>query len=163
MVSELGEGQARFWDICIKLIGGVFGLGAFFTGFQTINIVLARLGFSLIFLGLFLTGCTSPYAAQSVSPSPTPVPVLKTKVLVLSEPAGARIQVNQDYIGDAPIEVKVESNALGYFTRPTSFIATPGNPSPGTTLYVQSKFFLPADPIPKRLFFDNRLVPLSPQ
>jgi hypothetical protein len=118
-------------------------------------------GFLLIFLSFFLSGCASPYTTSSASPSPTPA--LKKKVEILSEPVGARVQVNQDYIGDAPIAVEVETDHSGKFVHPTSFIALPANPSPGKTLYVQSDLFLPDDPIPKRLFFDNRLRPVNPQ
>ena len=121
----------------------------------------SRFGFLLIFFGFFLSGCASPYTASSASPSPTPA--LKKKVQILSKPVGARIQVNQDYIGDAPIEVEVETDHSGNFVRPTSFVASPANPRPGAALYVQSKLFLPYDPIPKRLFFDNRLGPVNPQ
>jgi hypothetical protein len=37
MVREVGEGQARFWDIWIKIIGGLIAIGTLIIGFNTLS------------------------------------------------------------------------------------------------------------------------------
>ncbi len=65
---------------------------------------------------VFGIGCSSPYVAQTPPPSayrpvplvsPVPDQPLKAKVEIISEPAGARIEVNDNYVGDAPITVEI--------------------------------------------------------
>jgi hypothetical protein len=37
MLPEVGEGQARFWDIWIKIIAGLIAIGTLIVGFNTLN------------------------------------------------------------------------------------------------------------------------------
>jgi hypothetical protein len=57
---------------------------------------------------VFGIGCSSPYVAQAPPPSayrpvpsvsPVPAQPAKAKVEIVSEPAGARIEVNDNYVG----------------------------------------------------------------
>ena len=82
---------------------------------------------------VFGIGCSSPYVAKTPPPSSyrqapsvssVPVQPAKAKVEVVSEPAGARIEVNNDYVGDAPITVEIPQNS-GYFTQETVIRALP--------------------------------------
>jgi PEGA domain. len=96
------------------------------------------------------------------------------QVEILSEPPGARIEVNDDYIGDTPITTTFECDIDGRFMEITSIRALPTQPGD----YVQSKLFFGGylnharfaanyspstlnNKIPARIFFDMRLGPVS--
>jgi hypothetical protein len=118
----------------------------------------AGLGLLFISVGFFLFGCASPNAWLSASPKTSPAPALKKKIQIVSEPVGARIEVNQNYIGYAPIAVEIEADQHGDFAHMTSIAASPSGPLPNNTpVYLQSLTFLMGQPIPSRLYFDNRL------
>ena len=84
---------------------------------------------------LSLVGCTPspyPYRAQTPPPSayyrPTPPPTQAQPAIkpieIISDPPGARIEVNDDYVGDAPIVVTV-SRDDGHFKNQTVIRAMP--------------------------------------
>ena len=126
-------------------------------------------------------GCSSyPYWAQTpplsayrpvTSASAVPAQSAKAKVEIISDPAGARIEVNDNYLGDAPITVEIPEKA-GYFTQNTIIRALPTDGGD----YVQAKYFSGSipdawypetvgahrDQIPSRIFFDMRLGPVTP-
>jgi hypothetical protein len=125
-------------------------------------------------------GCSSSqYQAQTPIPSgyrpPPQLPVSyeprTKKVEILSDPAGARIEVNDNYVGDAPITVEIPQRA-SYFTQNTVIRALPAEGGD----YVQVKYFsgsipdawypetvgVHRDQIPSRIFFDMRLGPVTP-
>jgi hypothetical protein len=129
-------------------------------------------------------GCSSsPYRAQTPplsayrpvpsvpSASAVPAQSAKAKVEIISDPAGARIEVNDNYVGDAPITVEIPEKA-GYFTQNTIIRALPTEGGD----YVQAKYFSGSipdawypetvgahrDQIPSRIFFDMRLGPVTP-
>lgn len=82
-----------------------------------------------------------------------------TTTKVISDPPGARIELDDDYIGDAPLEIKWEWLLRErVFDRKHIITALP--------IYsgqqVQLKFFWPGDSIPKTILFDMKLVP-APQ
>lgn len=76
---------------------------------------------------------------------------------VISDPPGARIELDGDYIGDAPLEIQWEGWSLnGLFYRDHTVKALPIYEGQ----YVQSKFFRgglmfrgPRDPVPKTILF----------
>lgn len=70
--------------------------------------------------------------------------------LIISEPSGARIEVQGDYVGEAPIEV-----VLPRYSLPLYVVATPIHDGQ----YQQTKVYHRGDPVPSRIFFDMRLVP----
>jgi hypothetical protein len=114
------------------------------------------LGLLFISVGFFLFGCGSPNAWLTWPKTP-PAPALKKKVQIVSEPVGARIEVNQAYVGDTPIAVEIETDQHGNFARMTPIVAFPSRPLPNNTpVYTQSLTFLMGQPIPSRLYFDNR-------
>jgi hypothetical protein len=134
---------------------------------------------------VFGIGCSSSPSPQTVAQTPpasayrsvssvpsVPVQPGKAKVEILSEPAGARIEVNDDYVGDAPITVEIPQNS-GYFTQETVIRALPTEAGD----YVQSKHFhftlavsygygygteAKVDKIPSRIFFNMHLGPATP-
>ena len=112
--------------------------------------------FSASFFALLL-GCASTSTYK-----PTP-PVYKD-VQIVSEPTGARIEINGDYIGDAPLIAKVRIDEGGRFYSNTIIRAYPkGNG------YVQTRSFLygfgtsESLNCPDRIFLDTNLHYTYPQ
>jgi len=79
---------------------------------------------------------------------------LKTYVTsIVSEPPGARIEVNDEYRGDAPLELKWKSRT-GYFASAVVIRALPIQPGH----QVHERVFEPFSAIPDTVLFDMRLV-----
>ena len=111
-----------------------------------------RLTLPTLAMAFVLIGCSAPLTRQGRI----------KQVLVLSEPVGARIEVNGDYVGDAPLTVTIPCSLNGRFTETTKIRALPIK----SGQYTQSKLFfggfltLRNDLVPSRLFFDMRLAPV---
>lgn len=111
------------------------------------NAVLQSL---IAFIFLVCSGCASH--THAVRP--------RLKVQIVSQPAGARIEVNGQYMGDAPVSVDIESSNDGRFWRDTVIKAYPKD-----TGYTQIKAFNGksrwpiSDAVPPKLFFDTRKEP----
>jgi hypothetical protein len=101
---------------------------------------------------LLCSGC----ASHSNAPLP------RQSVQIVSEPPGARIEINGRYVGDAPTTVEIESSPSGRFWKDTIIKAYPKN-----TGYIQIKAFNGesrwsiSDPIPGRISFDTRTEPAA--
>src|SRR6266481_7227945 len=86
----------------------------------------------------------------------------KQTVQIVSQPPGARIEVNGRYVGDAPTTAEIESSPHGRFWRDTIIKAYPKD-----TGYIQIKAFNGesnwsiSDPIPTRISFDTRTDPTA--
>jgi len=99
---------------------------------------------------LLFSGCASH--TQAVRP--------RLKVEVISQPTGARIEVNGQYVGDAPLSIDIEASTDGRFWRDTIIKAYPKD-----TGYTQIKAFngksrwTISDIVPPKLFFDTRTDP----
>jgi len=99
---------------------------------------------------LMCSGCASH--TQAVRP--------RLKVQIVSQPTGARIEVNGQYVGDAPLFVEIEASSDGRFWRDTIIKAYPKD-----TGYTQIKAFngksrwAISDMVPPKLFFDTRTEP----
>jgi hypothetical protein len=117
---------------------------------------------------VFGAGCSSPYVAQTPPPSAyrpvASVPYKDATIEIISDPAGARIEVDDNYVGDAPITVPIPQNS-GYFNKDTVIRALPTEGGD----YVQAKHFSGASPdvgsrdrIPSRIFFNMHLGPATP-
>jgi hypothetical protein len=84
----------------------------------------------------------------------------RVKVQIVSQPAGAQIEMNGQYIGDAPLSVDIEASNDGRFWRDTVIKAYPKE-----TGYIQIKAFngqstwAISDAVPPRIFFDTRTEP----
>ena len=119
----------------------------------------------------FAVGCSNPYSAHPLSAyqpvSSKPVPYEPKKTQIISEPPGARIEINDNYVGDAPITVELAQRG-DYFDEDTVVRAIPNVAGD----YTQTKRFLtndpwyhpgfPGDKIPWRIFFNMHLVPTTP-
>ena len=45
MVPKVGDAEARFWDICIKIGGGAIAIGTLIIGFNTLTGLLQLAAF----------------------------------------------------------------------------------------------------------------------
>jgi hypothetical protein len=82
-------------------------------------------------------------------------------VEVISDPPGAAIEVNGDYRGRAPCDVKIKGtgNRKIPLLQTTVVKAIPSRPGD----FVQTKYFYDRDDVPRRLFFKMDLGPATPQ
>lgn len=90
-------------------------------------------------------------------------------VAIDSDPQGARIDVNGDYIGKTPTSYVVKGNAdrsfNGSWVQGGDIVFTASPPYDQTNLYVQTKSFSPSaffkqgDHIPENIFFDLHIKP----
>jgi len=100
---------------------------------------------------LLCSGC----ASHSHNPLP------RQSVQIVSEPPGARIEINGRDVGDAPTTVEIESSPNGRFWKDTIIKAYP------KTGYIQIKAFNGesrwsiSDPIPGKISFDTRTDPTA--
>ena len=92
------------------------------------------------------------------APPTTTVATQETEIL--SEPPGARIIVQGDYVGDTPTVVKWEQHGIvgAQFVRVILVEALPVSEGQ----WRQQTLFSPYDRIPRRMFFDTRLRPAEP-
>ena len=119
----------------------------------------------------FAVGCSNPYSAHPLSAdqpvSSKAVPYGPKKTQIISEPPGARIEINDNYVGDAPITVELAQRG-DYFDEDTVVRAIPTEEGD----YTQTKRFLTNDPwyhpgfagdkIPSRILFNMHLVATTP-
>jgi hypothetical protein len=115
-------------------------------------------------------GQQSHYVPASGAAQPPRPPIAATKTIqVMSEPPEARIEVNGDYVGDAPCSIEVPSFADGRFRERTVIRAIPTRGGD----YTQTKIFegyaafnnpyMVSDKIPNRIFFNMNLGPANPE
>jgi hypothetical protein len=78
---------------------------------------------------------------------------VKKNVEILSDPPGARIEVNDEYVGDAPCTVEVVCDGHGRIIGKFELTALPRYPGH----FVQSKSFYGLAQAPARIFFDMRI------
>lgn len=93
------------------------------------------------------------------------------KVAIDSDPQGARIDVNGDYVGKTPTSCVVRGNAdrsfNGSWVQGNDIVFTATPPHEQTNLYEQKKSFSPSaffkqgDHIPENMFFDMHIKPDS--
>jgi hypothetical protein len=95
---------------------------------------------------LTLAGCTTP------APEP-PAPVVEhsREVLVQTIPRGAYVERNNEYIGVAPIVVKVDTTESGRPRRTTRVTAT--DTPTGAHVW---KVLTPGEPVPEKMLMDIR-------
>jgi hypothetical protein len=102
-------------------------------------------------------GCETQYTPPHYEPAP---PTL-VSVEIISDPPGANIEVNDDYIGRTPCVVQIPSRGTArLFVKNTTIRAMPTTPGH----YSQTKWFNglsygDRDTIPRRIFFDMSLGP----
>ena len=106
----------------------------------------------------FLTASTFLLSAGCASHPQAMRPRLK--VQIVSQPVGAKIEINGQYVGDAPLRVDIEASNDGRFWRDTIIKAYPKD-----TGYIQIKAFngksrwTISDNVPPKIFFDTRTDP----
>ena len=95
-----------------------------------------------------LVACESSKTIVSTQPRPTATKTIQ----IIADSPGVRIEVNGDYVGDAPISITVPTDHAK-FTKVTIIRATP-------TLqgeYMQSKYFDATSEVPSRILFSMGL------
>lgn len=75
------------------------------------------------------------------------------EIEIISDPPGAKIEWNNEYLGEAPLE-QVLTGDMGFLTS-IMVIANPVYPGQ----YVQHKLLTGDKPIPKRIYFNMSLIP----
>ncbi|MDO8302305.1 MAG: PEGA domain-containing protein [Sedimentisphaerales bacterium] len=103
----------------------------------------------LLVFAIGLIGCESePYRPTQLNDtSPQPNNFITT---VISAPPGARIEVDNNYVGDAPVDIKWDNQSSDRFSSSHTVKASPLYPSQ----QAQVKSFSLGDKIPKTIFFD---------
>jgi hypothetical protein len=114
---------------------------------------------------LVLVGCESIPPGAERGPHHT----MAYNVLVEASPPGARIEVNGQDMGEAPVRIKIFGDPDGTFHDFGSYYYVVRALPVSTNQYVQTKFFrtghllTPEDHIPARIYFDmNRQAPDYP-
>lgn len=121
---------------------------------------------AIILLALFLISIVGGCETYDTSyHSYTPESYTRTYTTkVISDPPGARIELDGDYIGDAPLEIQWEGwSSNGLFHSSHTVTALPIYEGQ----YVQSKYFRgglmfndPRHPVPKTILFVMTLAPV---
>ena len=84
----------------------------------------------------------------------------RQKVLIASEPAGAKIEINGQYVGDAPTTVEIEASNDGRFWKDTVIKAYPSDTGYTQIIAFNGKSrWAICDVIPPRIFFNTRSEP----
>jgi len=121
---------------------------------------------ALVVAGLLPGGCVPLRAGHAVAESPESSSEKRQRVHrcyeveVISDPPGAHIQVNDDYVGDAPLTIQMKGDRHGRVTQTYRVRADPNIAGD----YVQVKVFkyweyIDSDPVPRRIRFQMNLVP----
>jgi hypothetical protein len=108
---------------------------------------------------------TEPVPASPPPPPAPPQPQFRYKDMrVISQPPGARIELNNGYMGETPLSIKVPCSPDGRFLETVIVRALPTMEGH----YSQTKVFsggytmIRNDQVPGTIFFDMRLGPSNP-
>jgi hypothetical protein len=141
------------------------------TAGATIGAYMTRVAISLavsIITTLLVGGCENGNGGVVADqPNEKPKPEKRARidgyyeVEVISDPPGARIEVNDDYVGDAPLTIRMKGDRKGRVKQDYVVRALPTVPGH----HVQTKFFwhskyIDSDTIPRRILFQMYLVPV---
>jgi PEGA domain len=110
------------------------------------------LAYTIAAVSLIGSGCASHTHTANVRQ--------RQKVLIVSQPPGAKIEVNGRYVGDAPTTVEIESSNDGRFWRDTIIRAYPADTGYTQILAFNGKsHWAFSDLVPPRIVFDTRSAP----
>ena len=110
------------------------------------------LAYTIAAVSLIGSGCASH--THTVRP--------RQKVLIVSQPPGAKIEINGQYVGDAPTTVEIETSSDGRFWRDTIVKAYPADTGYTQILAFNGKsHWAISDVVPPRISFDTRSAPGS--
>jgi hypothetical protein len=113
-----------------------------------------------LFAAISLSLAASLFLICSGCASHTQVIRQRLNIQIASEPVGAKIEVNGQYVGDAPLTVQIEASNDGRFWKDTIIKAYPADKG-----YTQIRAFngksrwTISDLVPPKLFFDTRIDP----
>jgi len=110
----------------------------------------------LVLAGL-LTGCETPLPPGA---EPGPSGTMAYNILIEASEPGARIEVNREHVGNAPLNLKIFGDRDGTFHNFGSYeyliqaFPLVTNQYAQTRVYRTGDVFMPEDRIPDRIFFD---------
>ena len=122
----------------------------------------ARLLLLLPAVALFLVGCETPLPPGA---EPGPHGTMAYDVLVETSSPGARIEANGEYVGEAPVHLKIFGDRDGTFHNFDSEVYVVRALPVATNQFVQSHVFrtggilMSEDKIPRRIYFDMNQPP----
>jgi len=107
---------------------------------------------------MFLAGC----ATFGGPNDPIHQKTLMTEII--SEPPGAKIEINDEYVGETPLTLHIQRvfSPDGLGGGSWSSITIKANPVLGGQ-YVQVKYISMDQPTPKKIYFNMDLGPVAPQ
>lgn len=110
----------------------------------------------LFIMAVLVSGCAG-LNSYAVNPYTNTIQYNEYQVQIISNPPGAKIEVNNDYIGEAPLiwHAHGSQGMLGYIT----IKANPIYPRQ----FVQTKILPGNSPLPRTIYFDMNLAPQSPE
>jgi PEGA domain len=113
-----------------------------------------------VFAAISVSLAASIFLICSGCASHTQVVRQRLNLQIASQPVGAKIEVNGQYVGDAPLTVQIEASNDGRFWKDTIIKAYPADKG-----YTQIRAFngksrwTISDMVPSKLFFDTRIDP----
>ncbi|MFA5271789.1 MAG: hypothetical protein WC412_05570 [Candidatus Omnitrophota bacterium] len=111
----------------------------------------------LMLLALNIVGCaTTPPRIQVVSA------LTDKSTEILSAPPGARIEINNEFVGETPLFVEINRYCNDWTGAEYCNVVINAIPKEKGQ-YAQTKFFDYSVKIPKKIFFDMRLELVSPK
>lgn len=124
-------------------------------------------GITVLMMILFVGGCHTSEKTQNTSSSQQPSRTAKFSVDIVSDPSGAIIEINDDYIGKTPLTVELEGwVATRTFARNHKIVAHPLRAGGYTQVKIFSGWSEASrtygDTVPKKIYFNMSLEP-SPQ
>jgi hypothetical protein len=98
---------------------------------------------------LFHTGCASHRHTETARS--------RLKLQIASQPAGAKIEINGQYVGDAPLTVDIDASNDGRFWRDTIIKAYPADKGFTQIMAFNGKSrWAISDMVPPKLFFNTQ-------
>ncbi len=116
-----------------------------------------------ILMTLSLSSCQTMDTNSGSSSSRLPWGMARFSVDIVSDPAGAVIEVNDNYVGKAPLTVELEGwTRTRTFARSHTIVAHPVQDGGQTQVKVFSGWYEASreygDPIPEKIYFNMSLV-----
>lgn len=105
-------------------------------------------------ISLFLFGCGT-WTRYRVVTTPT-----SKSTEIISTPLGAKIEINNEYIGETPLNVEIIRKQT-FIVSPASLDIVAYPSAPGQ--YTQKKYIAYHEQTPRKIYFNMDLIPVSPR
>jgi hypothetical protein len=81
---------------------------------------------------------------------------------IISDPPGAKIEINNQYVGDTPLTIHIQRQYVGGFDDAWQSLTITANPI-YQGQYVQTKLIWRNVPTPTKIYFNMSLIPVPQQ